>query len=75
MAETYRAALEELRAWNDPAVAGLTVRLETLHNQVIEQLHRPNGVAPSRLERVTGTARDLDRDRRQVEVSGPLQRR
>ena len=75
LAETYEAALEELRAWNDPAVAGLTARLETLHNQAIELVHRPNGAAPSRIERVTETARDLDRNRRQVEVSGPRQRR
>ena len=30
MAETYEVALAELQAWNDPAVAGLTGRLEAL---------------------------------------------
>ena len=30
MAVTYEVALAELQAWNDPAVAGLTGRLEAL---------------------------------------------
>src|SRR5437868_3633995 len=35
--ETYEAALEELRSWNDPALGKLIARLEALLREAIEQ--------------------------------------